>query len=304
MESLRPHRIAWRLTTCLRIIKIDPFSQIGTLRYPTEQLLGSVETSNCETQTVSLQHHFTSYQKRSSSPFVPVYLAQATKNFGRLERNTFWKRKPPKILDCRNQRLAPFHSQAALSGENDRQLNNVQYMTSSHNRHALLDSVRAEDRQTILSRKLQALEKEDFVIEGSKEFHRADMCKGGPNTVALLKKMKTSVTFKATDINDCRREQQTMPQSSIENKGSETAASYMDDVTAYVALGSNVGNRVKNIEAACFEMRRRGISIVRTSGLYETNAMYVTDQPSFLNGVCEVRQAYCPERSHSWCYIY
>ena len=57
----------------------------------------------------------------------------------------------------------------------------------------------------------------------------------------------------------------------------------------FVALGSNVGDRLGNIEAACREMDAEpDIQVLRTSSLYETDAMYVTDQASFLNGACEV----------------
>ena len=56
----------------------------------------------------------------------------------------------------------------------------------------------------------------------------------------------------------------------------------------YVALGSNVGDRLSMIESACLEMSRRGINVIRTSGLYETEPMYLQDQQSFINGACEV----------------
>lgn len=57
---------------------------------------------------------------------------------------------------------------------------------------------------------------------------------------------------------------------------------------AYVALGSNLGDRVDWIEKACNEMPAYGISILRTSSLWETDPMYVMEQEKFLNGVCEV----------------
>ncbi|KAL8910645.1 MAG: hypothetical protein Q9172_007807 [Xanthocarpia lactea] len=55
----------------------------------------------------------------------------------------------------------------------------------------------------------------------------------------------------------------------------------------FVALGSNVGNRLEMIEQACTAMGRQGLRIRRTSSLYETEAMYVTDQHPFINGACE-----------------
>ncbi|KAG6041378.1 hypothetical protein E4U41_004682 [Claviceps citrina] len=58
--------------------------------------------------------------------------------------------------------------------------------------------------------------------------------------------------------------------------------------TAYIALGSNLGDRVAAIQKACTEMDRRGIRVKRTSSLWETEPMYVLDQDPFLNGACEV----------------
>lgn len=57
---------------------------------------------------------------------------------------------------------------------------------------------------------------------------------------------------------------------------------------AYIALGSNMGNRVAWIEMACNRMGDKGIKVKRTSGLWETKPMYLLDQDNFLNGVCEV----------------
>ena len=59
----------------------------------------------------------------------------------------------------------------------------------------------------------------------------------------------------------------------------------------YIALGSNVGDRTANIESACQQMHDRGIKVIRTSALYETKAMYLEDQESFVNGACEVSGA-------------
>ncbi|KAI8632151.1 Dihydropteroate synthase [Xylariaceae sp. FL1651] len=58
--------------------------------------------------------------------------------------------------------------------------------------------------------------------------------------------------------------------------------------TAFIALGSNLGDRVAMIEQACREMDARGIKVKRTSSLWETEPMYVLDQDRFVNGACEV----------------
>lgn len=58
---------------------------------------------------------------------------------------------------------------------------------------------------------------------------------------------------------------------------------------AFVALGSNMGDRVAMIERACKLMEATGqVKILQTSSLYETKAMYVLDQDNFVNGACEV----------------
>ncbi|KAI1810630.1 Dihydropteroate synthase [Poronia punctata] len=58
--------------------------------------------------------------------------------------------------------------------------------------------------------------------------------------------------------------------------------------TAYIALGSNLGDRVAMIEQACREMDSRGIKVKQTSSLWETEPMYVLGQDRFVNGACEV----------------
>ena len=58
---------------------------------------------------------------------------------------------------------------------------------------------------------------------------------------------------------------------------------------AMIAVGSNVGDRVGVIEKAFEEMSRRILTLKSISPLYETAPMYVTDQPAFLNGACEVQ---------------
>jgi dihydroneopterin aldolase/2-amino-4-hydroxy-6-hydroxymethyldihydropteridine diphosphokinase/dihydropteroate synthase/2-amino-4-hydroxy-6-hydroxymethyldihydropteridine diphosphokinase/dihydropteroate synthase len=59
---------------------------------------------------------------------------------------------------------------------------------------------------------------------------------------------------------------------------------------AILALGSNLGDRAKNINNGIDRLVASGrVKLVDTSFLYETKPMYVVDQPQFLNAACKVR---------------
>jgi 2-amino-4-hydroxy-6-hydroxymethyldihydropteridine diphosphokinase/dihydropteroate synthase len=81
-----------------------------------------------------------------------------------------------------------------------------------------------------------------------------------------------------------------------DGNGGETAAkrAAKPPKTAYVALGSNMGDRIGMIEQACNALTSRGITVKRTSNLWETEPMYVLDQDNFINGACEV------SKEHFW----
>ena len=64
--------------------------------------------------------------------------------------------------------------------------------------------------------------------------------------------------------------------------------------TAYVALGSNLGDKEANLRRALELLIERGVEIVKTSTFISTEPYGVTDQPQFLNGVCEVRTSLVP----------
>lgn len=58
--------------------------------------------------------------------------------------------------------------------------------------------------------------------------------------------------------------------------------------TAYIALGSNLGDRAHNIyDGVRLLIERTGVQ-VRMSPLYETQPVGYVDQPPFLNGVAEL----------------
>ena len=64
--------------------------------------------------------------------------------------------------------------------------------------------------------------------------------------------------------------------------------------TAYVALGSNLGDKEANLRKALELLQERGVEVVKTSSFICTEPYGVTDQPQFLNGVCEVRTRMAP----------
>lgn len=83
-----------------------------------------------------------------------------------------------------------------------------------------------------------------------------------------------------------------------------------------LAIGSNLGDRFANIELALRLLESTGVhysrlpedayvTIVDTSFLYETEPMYVTDQPKFVNCACMVRVSltfflHMPAFAHGW----
>lgn len=59
-------------------------------------------------------------------------------------------------------------------------------------------------------------------------------------------------------------------------------------VTAYVGMGSNLGDRAGNLLLAARGMLNAGLHVARLSSVYETAPVDVRDQPMFLNMVAEL----------------
>jgi 2-amino-4-hydroxy-6-hydroxymethyldihydropteridine diphosphokinase len=72
---------------------------------------------------------------------------------------------------------------------------------------------------------------------------------------------------------------------------------------AYIALGSNLGYREKNITAALNALETtREVQIVKVSGLYETDPVGgPREQPKFINAAAQVRTTLGPERLLAVC---
>ena len=67
----------------------------------------------------------------------------------------------------------------------------------------------------------------------------------------------------------------------------------METVTAYLGLGSNLGDRKKNLLRG-IDFLRSGIEVSETSPFYETEPVGFTEQPPFLNCVCRGETALAP----------
>lgn len=64
--------------------------------------------------------------------------------------------------------------------------------------------------------------------------------------------------------------------------------------TAYLSLGSNLGDRLANLQAALHALQSPELSVVRVSSVYETEPRDVTAQPWFLNAVAEIETTLHP----------
>lgn len=65
-------------------------------------------------------------------------------------------------------------------------------------------------------------------------------------------------------------------------------------VIAYIALGSNLGDKEKNLRRALLLLTQQGVEVVRVSSFISTEPYGVTDQPQFLNAVACVRTSLAP----------
>lgn len=63
----------------------------------------------------------------------------------------------------------------------------------------------------------------------------------------------------------------------------------------YLSLGSNIGDRKKNIAQALDALPLHGVRVLRRSSLYETEPVEMTDQPWFVNCVSEAETDLRPD---------
>lgn len=68
---------------------------------------------------------------------------------------------------------------------------------------------------------------------------------------------------------------------------------------AYIGIGSNIGNCALHIQQAMHQLRynpttTHALQVIRTSSMYQSQPMYKTDQPTFLNAVIHIRTTLQP----------
>ena len=67
----------------------------------------------------------------------------------------------------------------------------------------------------------------------------------------------------------------------------------IETVTVYLSLGSNMGDRQQNLDWALDHLSHR-LRMGKTSSIYETEPVDNTDQPRFLNMVCQAYTTLAP----------
>ena len=60
-------------------------------------------------------------------------------------------------------------------------------------------------------------------------------------------------------------------------------------MSIYIALGTNLGDKEKNLKEALQHLSHKGITVSKVSDFIVTKPYGVTDQPDFLNAVAEIK---------------
>ena len=66
--------------------------------------------------------------------------------------------------------------------------------------------------------------------------------------------------------------------------------------TIYIGIGSNLGNRRKNIELAKFKLIQKDIRIQKSSKIYESLSWPNPNNPKFLNVILEISSNLSPSK--------
>jgi len=69
----------------------------------------------------------------------------------------------------------------------------------------------------------------------------------------------------------------------------------VDKATAYLGLGSNLGNRQQMLAQALAHLSQK-VAVKAVSSVYETKPLYYADQPLFLNAACRISTSLGPHQ--------
>ena len=64
----------------------------------------------------------------------------------------------------------------------------------------------------------------------------------------------------------------------------------------YIGIGSNLGNRIENIEKAKYFLNFSGINIIKSSSYYETLSWPDISKPKFINIVIQSNTRFTPKK--------
>ncbi|WVN85852.1 dihydropteroate synthase [Cryptococcus depauperatus CBS 7841] len=104
--------------------------------------------------------------------------------------------------------------------------------------------------------------------------------------LSITVRKPSAIPFAMPSITIHRSQKDYPPTIGLTNKHEQTRV--------FVAVGSNIGDRVENILRAIRMLEENGCKLVDTSRLYESEPMYVEDQDRFVNGVLEVQTSLEP----------
>lgn len=164
-------------------------------------------------------------------------------------------------------------------------------LLSSDMGSATREGIDMEDDASSLKRMIQTEQQE--APTDSLEHNGAHIVSTGPPTEGSRSNPLSNRTTRKQPTQTFTDETECKVVEHLEVVGSDTEsgdqATFRAQGGIYIALGSNLGDRFEAIEDACRAIDDdKDMRIIRTSPLYETEPMYVTDQERFLNGVCEV----------------
>ncbi len=66
--------------------------------------------------------------------------------------------------------------------------------------------------------------------------------------------------------------------------------------SAIIAIGTNLGNKKKNIETAIKKIAQKGINVTKQAKFYETAPYGYMEQPAFLNTAIEIKTDLSPKK--------